>query len=320
MINFRPVIISVVLTIFACGIWLFFHEKDQMLTALKTIGYGGFLYICFFSLINYLLRFFRWRYMLGVFGDRMDFYKGLLCYLSGFALTTTPGKAGEVLRSLYFKRIFNINNSHTLASWLSERTCDALASFLLATMVFIHFDNYAYLGYIFAGMIFIILAAFSFPEQLKKILAWFKFIKFEAFQKLLTHIPTFIDRSTALLSPKLLGIGTFFGFVSWSAEAYAFAWLAQQVGGEASLLLYMSIFAIGMIAGAVSFLPGGIGGAEIVLYLLLTATGLGNAEAITVTLICRLATLWLAVLIGLLAILWLEKNPELARAGEDVRE
>lgn len=70
----------------------------------------------------------------------------------------------------------------------------------------------------------------------------------------------------------------------------------------------MSIFALAMVAGALTFMPGGLGSAEVVLYVLMKTTGMGEAEAITATLLCRLATLWFAVVLGLLSVLWLEKG------------
>ena len=100
--------------------------------------------------------------------------------------------------------------------------------------------------------------------------------------------------------------GVLIATVAWSCEAYAFSWLAHQLGGTASVFMYMSIFALAMVAGALTFMPGGIGGAEAVMILMLKATGMGDAEAITGTLLCRLATLWLAVGLGLASITWLE--------------
>ena len=43
--------------------------------------------------------------------------------------------------------------------------------------------------------------------------------------------------------------------------------------------------------------------------LMLVSQGLGNATAVAATLICRLCTLWLAVLIGFAAMLGLRLRP-----------
>jgi uncharacterized protein (TIRG00374 family) len=64
-----------------------------------------------------------------------------------------------------------------------------------------------------------------------------------------------------------------------------------------------------MVAGAATFLPGGLGSTEAVMFLLLQLTGMGDAEAFTVALLSRLATLWLAVILGVVSMLWLDSHP-----------
>ena len=60
-----------------------------------------------------------------------------------------------------------------------------------------------------------------------------------------------------------------------------------------------------LLAGALSFIPGGIGATEAVMYLLLTQTGVDSATALIIPLINRISTLWYAVLLGLLSSLYL---------------
>ena len=63
----------------------------------------------------------------------------------------------------------------------------------------------------------------------------------------------------------------------------------------------MGIYAVSLLAGAASFIPGGIGSTEIVMGLLLAASGADNSIAITAPLISRLSTLWFAVAVGFIA-------------------
>lgn len=56
-----------------------------------------------------------------------------------------------------------------------------------------------------------------------------------------------------------------------------------------------------MLAGALSFMPGGIGGAEGVMVALLM-TQAPAADAVAATVLIRLTTLWFAVAIGALAL------------------
>jgi uncharacterized protein (TIRG00374 family) len=64
----------------------------------------------------------------------------------------------------------------------------------------------------------------------------------------------------------------------------------------------IGIYAIAVLAGAVSLLPGGLGSTETVMVALLAAQGFALTEAIVVTLVCRLVTLWLAIGFGWIAL------------------
>jgi len=310
MKNYRYLTYSIVLTILGFGLWIALEDAEKIFASIRQIGWSGFLFICLFSLVNYGLRYARWIYLLKQLGDRAPFWDGLVCYLSGFALTTTPGKAGEAVRSLYCNTRHGIHHAHTLAAIVSERASDAMSSILLALMALYTFEHYRWIGVGFSLAIAAVILLIHKPTLLLYICQQLRVLRFRPFQKLLDLVPVFITRASALLTLRTLGVGILFGLMSWSAEAYAFAWLAHSLGGEASYLLYMSIFAIGMVAGAATFLPGGLGGAEVLMYVLLKLTGMGDAEAITVTLLCRLATLWFAVVLGLLSLLWLDNTPK----------
>lgn len=76
-----------------------------------------------------------------------------------------------------------------------------------------------------------------------------------------------------------------------------------------SITLYQAVLihtASGLI-GALSMLPGGIGGAETASMSLSTVYGATQSQAVAATLLIRLLTLWFAVLIGILAML-LDRN------------
>ena len=308
MKNYRYLAYSIVFTILGFGLWIALDDAEKIFASIRQIGWHGFVFICFFSIANYSLRYVRWVYLLKQLGDRTPFWDGLVCYLSGFALTTTPGKAGEAVRSLYYHRRHGVHHAHTLAAILSERASDALSSMLLALMAIYTFEHYRWIGVGFSLVIAAVILSVHKPGLLLYVCQQLRVVRLRFFQRLLDLVPVFIERASSLLTVRTLTVGSLFGLVSWSAEAYAFAWLAHSLGGEASYLLYMSIFAIGMVAGAATFLPGGLGGAEVLMYVLLKLTGMGDAEAITVTLLCRLATLWFAVALGLLSLLWLENT------------
>lgn len=297
---------SVVLTVAAAGLWIAYKDHEKIHSALSLVGWQGFLFLCLFSSCNYVTRYLRWNYLLRELGDKVAPWESWLCYLTGFAFTTTPAKAGEAVRSLYFKRRHGVDYSHTLASLLAERTMDAVTAILIGALALYAFDSMRWIGALFS--VCVVLAVFLISHQtlLLRIVQKLRSIKVRVLHWLLDLVPTMLARTNELFAPRPFTVGMLLGLVAWSAEAFAFAWLAQTLGGEASTLLYMSIFCISIVAGALTFVPGGLGGTEVVLYMLCIATGMGEVEALAATLLIRLATLWYAVALGLLSLLWLE--------------
>ncbi|RMN59810.1 hypothetical protein ALQ56_200272 [Pseudomonas syringae pv. papulans] len=70
------------------------------------------------------------------------------------------------------------------------------------------------------------------------------------------------------------------------------------MGAQIPLTFAVFTYALAMLAGALSFMPGGLGSAEAVMVRLLMFKGMPGADAIAATLLIRLATLWFVVAIG----------------------
>jgi uncharacterized protein (TIRG00374 family) len=101
------------------------------------------------------------------------------------------------------------------------------------------------------------------------------------------------------------------GLVAWGVEAWGLYLVAQVVVPEQLTLAGATgIYAIAIIVGALSFLPGGLGSTEAVMTALLYTHGIPMPQAILLTLVCRLLTLWLAVGIGWLCVWALRGRPQ----------
>ncbi len=113
--------------------------------------------------------------------------------------------------------------------------------------------------------------------------------------------------SSRLLRPRLLLPGLALGLVSWSAEGLGLHLICQGLSIDVPPMTAIGVFAIAGLAGAAAFfMPGGIGGMELVMIALLTTLGAPASGAIVATLICRVATLWFAVIVGFVAATLLE--------------
>jgi uncharacterized protein (TIRG00374 family) len=119
-------------------------------------------------------------------------------------------------------------------------------------------------------------------------------------------------------TPGVLVAASSLSLVAWAAEAFAFHLVLHWMGADIGVLPAASIYAISMLAGAASFMPGGLGGAEAAMIALLKVAGVDTQQAISATLIIRLATLWFAVGLGFVALALLAREPP-AKPGASVR-
>jgi len=129
--RYRALVASIVaaaLGYFAFSLW---GGLGDVIAALQRVGFRGLLLMLVMSLLNYGLRFMRWQQYLGALAHPMPWRPSARIYLAGFALTTTPGKAGEALRGVLLKR-WHVPYTHSLAAFLSERLSDLAAIVLLA--------------------------------------------------------------------------------------------------------------------------------------------------------------------------------------------
>lgn len=306
MNHFRYLVYSIAFAVLGYGIWAGMNDGEEIRHAVSQIGVSGLLFLCALSICNYVLRYVRWYFLLRCLGDKPRFYDGLICYWAGFALTTTPGKMGEAIRCLYFNSRHGVNNAHSFAALLVDRISDLLPALLMSTAAFFYFPHLRWIGWLLLLLLLVILLVVYKPGLLLVLAEKAQAIAPAILLPFLQAAPRFFDRTATLVTPGILLPASALGLISWTAEAYGFSWLANLLGANADMMVLMGIFFVAMMAGVVT--PGGLGGTEAVMATLLMAVGVGASQAFVVALICRIATLWLSIVIGLLSMLWLEHH------------
>lgn len=275
---------------------------------------AGWLLVLALSLVNYGLRFGRWHGYLRRLGQRLPVAEDALVYMAGFAFTTTPGKVGEALRSLYLKPL-GVPYSHSLAALFAERLLDLLAMILLAALAVPQAGGQGHLLLVPMLLVPAVLLAVRHPALPDSLLARAG-KRCGRLAGAAADMADLLASSRQLLHGRILLGGLLLSVISWGAEGVALYWIAQALGIDISLSAAVGIYAISMLAGALSFIPGGLGSAEAAMGLLLVMMGAEASAAVAATLICRIATLWFAVLLGGLALGTLElKGQRLPQGG-----
>jgi uncharacterized protein (TIRG00374 family) len=104
----------------------------------------------------------------------------------------------------------------------------------------------------------------------------------------------------ALLETPLLVGMTALSAASWFCECLAAYVCVRGLSLDLSLGDTVVVFSLGSLAGALSFLPGGLGVAEGSMTGLIRVLGdVSKAGAVAATVLIRLTTLWFAVALGL---------------------
>lgn len=266
-----------------------------------AVGPLGVAAVLALSLVNYGLRFARWQSYLSLIGMRVPALPSAMIYVAGFSLTTTPGKAGELLRGVFLKQR-GMPYTQSAAAFVSERLSDLVAIVLLAMLgVGLHPQGGTLIlsGAIAVVVVLAVLSRGSWLTALSARLARHS----GRLAGVCRHGVSLLVEARCCHTPGVLAFATLISLLAWSAEAYAFYLILHWMGAGTSVSFSFAVYALAMLAGALSFLPGGLGGAEAVMSGLLLWSGMPEAQAVAATVLIRLGTLWFAVSLGVLVLL-----------------
>jgi len=275
-------------------------DARRLEEALRTMGWIGCGTVLALSLANYLGRFQRWQMYLAIFGRRLPSSLHFLYYLSGFAFTVSPGKVGEAMRSVYLRE-HEVPYSQSMAALFVERLVDVLAMVLLASMIVLSHRPYRPLILGVLSIALIALLAVSRPS-LPRMLDTIGGRRTGRLGQVLAAFAELLRASSRLLRWRPLTVGLLLALVSWGAEGLGFGLICDGLALDVDTALAIGVYSMAVLAGSAAFfLPAGIGGAEAVMTSLLVEQGAPVRVALVAVLLCRLATLWFAVLLGLVA-------------------
>ena len=285
---------------------------------LAGFGWWAFAAACALALCNYGIRFLRWSLYLASRDIAVPWRISALTFLSGFALSITPGKLGELIKSYLLRACADVPMTRSAPIIVAERVTDLLALLVLGL-----------LGVAFYGVArSMVIAGAAVIAGGLLILAWPRAAHWLIDQlgrigllaRLAAKLHLFYDGLAVLVRPRPLTWATGLGVVAWLAECVGFALIISAFPGtDVPVGLATLIYAATTVAGALSFLPGGLLVTEATMTLLLvqSSRGVDQPTAVGATILTRLATLWLAVLLGLLALAVLRRvAPAAIRAFE----
>jgi len=266
----------------------------------RLVGFGwwAFAAAIALSLANYVVRFLRWQMYLRYQQVRVPVGSSALVFGAGLSLAITPAKLGELVKSYLLRELHGIPATQTAPVVVAERVTDLVALLALAVIGVAAYGIEPVLVIIAGGVIGFGLLMLAWPRPARALIDLVTTPKFS--RRFRAPMQEMYGGLASLCRPQLLSLATLIAIPSWACECIGFALIVNAFpGAHVEVGLAMVIYAASTIAGALSFLPGGLGVTEGGMAILLVRSGnIPEAVALAATLLIRLATLWFGVLLG----------------------
>ena len=252
-------------------------------------------------LLSYVGRLFRWLYYLKILKVSIPLGTNAAIFAAGLSMTISPGKFGEVLKSVFVRQASGAPVARTAPAVVAERATDGTGMIV-----------WGFLGAFALGLgpgtmvVFLAVAAFGiavFRSKRLSLLAERVLNKLPLLNRLAPHLNDFHASSNELLAARPLVVGTSISFFSWGLECLGVYLCAVGLDADRPFLLVIFVFAVSSLVGVLSMLPGGIGAVEAGLAgQFVAVAGLSVGIAVALTFLIRLATLWFATLVGIVGL------------------
>jgi glycosyltransferase 2 family protein len=314
----RGFAILLLLALACYGLLLFVSDPAQVAQALSSVPAWAAGAALAAALGNYLLRWWRWRWYLRALGHDLPAGFDALSYIGGFAFTATPGKAGEAARAIWLKSR-GVAYSDTVGTCVAERLLDLGSVIVIATLVVWPQRDHQWA--LAAALAVLVLAVVGVALG-----RWVGALAIRALQSAGPRLARLLAGGERMLRVALgtvvgrrLAAGALLGTAGWLLEATGFWVLVLAFGVDLPWAAVAGVYALGLLAGALSFLPGGLIGTELTVVALLVHLGVPYETAIAVTLAGRACTLWFSIALGLVALGLLQMRGDVVGAAAAVR-
>lgn len=300
----RGVLVGLALSAFVYLAYALATGAEEVLEALSRFRWSWLAPLLLLSLGNYGIRYLRWEYYLRRLSIRIPWTSSALIFFAGLAMTVTPGKVGELLKSYLLKRNHGVPIRRSVPIVFVERVSDLLALLLLASLGVASFGGPGAQAVLIAGGLLV--GAIIAVLQSRPLTRWSLQLvaRLPRGDRISSAAADAIEASRSLLSLRPLLLALLLASTAWYLECLEY-WVAFQSFGTQATSLPVAVFAYSFstVAGAVS--PGGLGPTDIGLIELALqfSPELEREVATAAAFVVRLCTLWFAVALGALALL-----------------
>ena len=306
--NYKKALIILITVVIFYGIILLLSDLNKISQILTSVKIELYFLIFPLSFLTLLIQGWRYHLTLAKLDIVLTFKESFLIYLSGLSMTLTPGGAGSIIKSHILKKKTGRSFSNTTPIIIYEKWLE-LVAIITIIGILLFWSNLLESQIIFGIGVFISIFVFIIFKKniglqfLNSIFLKFKFLKrfnieiheFKTATKQLTTWKSFLE---------LLGITYLSKIIPMISVYLVFSIFDLNLNIFSSSQIYFT----SLIAGILSFIPGGIVITEGSFLGLTVKNGISFSTATVLVLLVRFMTFWFPTILGFIAIKKLSKN------------
>lgn len=295
-----------------------FNNRFYLLVIITIILYIGFLiisdlnvisdkileikteflpYVLGLAPLSWLVVFLRWHLLLKNSDIIIPAKENFKIYMTGFAMSATPGKIGELIKSQVLYSKYSVPRQKSVSIIISEQFYNLIGILFVSILGLFYFDFSIYSVALTGGILFFIFFTLSSENFFKKFIHLFSRKKF-----LSKYIPSFSNSYLILKKStrgKIFVISSVLSTIFWLLESLiAYLILLSFDITNFEFLQLAATYTTSIIIGVLSFLPMGIGVVEGSLVGFLSYQNIELSLALTVVIFIRIFTRWYGVTAG----------------------
>jgi glycosyltransferase 2 family protein len=308
-LNLRRILVAMLLGVCVYGAFVVYSGLGKIGDSLATFHVSAFGIACALAFGNYVLRFFKWEFYLARLDIRgVKKIDSFLTFLSGFVLTVTPGKVGEVFKSFILFETYGVPMTKTAPIIVAERATDVLGIVVLIVFGSLGFTG----GLLWAGIgTGLVLALLVVVANRKLSLSMIQLVSRlpGRFGQMAPKLEAAYENLATMLKLKNLLFPSVLSAAAWMLECLSLWVILGGFGETTSISLSTFFYSTSTLVGAIVPVPGGLGVTESALMGQLTQLGgVAESNATAAMILVRFATLWFAVVVGFVALSWMKRR------------
>ena len=299
------IFISIIFTVIVYLALSFYGNVNLVLESLQEFKWKYFPIILLVFFFTFLLKFIKWQYYLKFLDVKVQFIISFKIFMASLVMSVTPGKIGDLIKSYMLKEVNGTPVNISIPIVFAERVTEFVALLILVILgVNIYNQNILILSISLLSIIVLFIILFN-SRITNSIIS--KLSKSKKLEKYIEPLSLTLSNSKSLLQPKPFLLMVLFSLFIWIIESFGFYLILAQFNIDISIIWTFFAYLFSVFIGSVSMLPAGLGVTDGSLTYLITQNGFSKEIAVSATLIVRIATLWFALIIGIIGMFGFDK-------------